>query len=128
MTLRTHEELYAELKKEPHGRLAKIAADFVMDIRHERQRILELEQERDVVKAEALQWRIKFESMRDINDANLESYNNCAIEARALKEQVVRLTAALDGLCIRHCDGTEEEYWAEWDTAYAVRASKEEKA
>ena len=51
------------------------------------ERIAEMEAERDAFKQ-------KFESMRDINDANLECYNNCALENRALRAQVERLTAA----------------------------------
>lgn len=76
MKLKTHAELYAELKKESHGRLAHMAADFVLQLRDARR-------------------------------------------------QVERLTAALDGLLARHCDGSEEQHWAEWDTVIAARTNGE---
>ena len=35
----------------------------------------------------------------------------------ALEAQVRQLREALEGLLARHCDGSDERHWAEWDTA-----------
>lgn len=34
-----------------------------------------------------------------------------------MQERIAKLEEALRGLLDRHRDGSEEQYWAEWDTA-----------
>ena len=34
-----------------------------------------------------------------------------------LAQRVIELEEALEGLLARHCGGSEERHWAEWDTA-----------
>lgn len=71
----------------------------------------------------------KLEAKRDALKAELALCHRTIEEVRpelhSLRAQVARLTAALDGLFVRHCDGSEEQYWAEWDTANAARMPKE---
>ena len=43
-------------------------------------------------------------------------------EKAVLESDAVKLAEALEGLLTRHNDGSEEEKWAEWDTAQAALA------
>lgn len=43
---------------------------------------------------------------------------------RALETQVKTLGEALDGLLARHCDGSDERHWAEWDAIDRIIAAR----
>ena len=52
----------------------------------------------DALMGDVATWKEKFESMLRINDANLESYNNCAKQTAALEEKIARLENKRDAI------------------------------
>ena len=40
--------------------------------------------------------------------------------------RIIALEMALEGLLHRHCDGSDERYWAEWDTANEALAKEKQ--
>ncbi len=53
----------------------------------------------------------------DRPDEDWEPFLFCRDCLATLRSENERLKVALRGLLDRHNDNTEEEYWAEWDTA-----------
>ena len=45
-----------------------------------------------------------------------ESSSAISNEVIRLRAENARLRMALEGLLARHCDGSDEWHWAEWDT------------
>ena len=45
-----------------------------------------------------------------------ESSSAISNEVIRLRAENERLRIALEGLLARHCDGSDERHWAEWDT------------
>ena len=73
------------------------------------------------------------EDLNALYETVCTSENPDAVTLIQLIERIARLEAqnkalleALEGLLIRHCDGSEEKYWAEWDAARAALAQAKE--